>query len=170
MADLTPLGFNPAEVEHIDSGFTIIPPGIYPVVIVESDVRDTKANNGSKMLVLKYQIIEGQFMGEFVVDRLNIVHRTSAQAQKIGQSQLKDICDAVGFAGVLTNSELIHGKPLSVKVGVSEFKSNKSDKNLQSNDVLQRMPRQPLQVNPVAAKSEPAAATGGATPAAMPWS
>ena len=40
MANLAPLQYDPANVETMD--FKVIPPGIYPVVIVDSDVTDTK--------------------------------------------------------------------------------------------------------------------------------
>jgi hypothetical protein len=38
MADLSPLGFIPEQVEDLGDGFKVVPPGIYDVVIVESDV------------------------------------------------------------------------------------------------------------------------------------
>ena len=140
MADLAPLGFNPDNVEHMDA-FEIVPPGSYPVVIVESDVKDTKDKTG-KLLELKYQIIEGPQTGKPLIDRLNIVNKSDT-AQKIGLSNLKDICEAIGFKGQLTNSEALHGKPFSVSVEVESFKSNKGDnKTLQSNKIAKRMPRQ----------------------------
>ena len=37
MADLGPLGFNPAEVENMGDGFKVLPPGIYTVIIVEPE-------------------------------------------------------------------------------------------------------------------------------------
>ena len=146
MADLAPLGFNPDNVEHMDT-FEVIPPGSYPVVIVESDVKDTKEKTG-KILELKYQIIEGPHTSKTLIDRLNIINKSDV-AQKIGQSQLKDICEAIGFKGQLTNSEALHGKPFSVSVEVETFKSNKNDKNLQSNKIAKRMTRQAAQTAPL---------------------
>ena len=136
MADLTPLGFNPANVEDMGSGFSVIPPGLYNVMIVESAVKDTKT--GGKLLELKYQIIDGQHVGSSLTDRINI-QNSSETAQKIGLSQLKHICDAVGFAGVLKDSNQIHGKPFSVKVTVEQFQSNKDGKMLDSNKIEKRM-------------------------------
>lgn len=142
MANLEPLGFIPENIEDMGDIFKVLPPGTYTVVIVESDVKDTKA--GGKMLEMKYQVIEGQFTSETLVDRLNIQNKSDI-AQKIGLSQLKHICDAVGHTGQLNDSEQLHGKPFSVKVVIEQFKSNKSDKMLDSNKIEKRMPKQQSQ-------------------------
>ena len=111
MANLAPLGFNPAYVEDMGDGFKVIPPGIYNVVIVESLVKDTNDKKG-KYLELKCQIIDGQQVSNILTDRLNIVNDND-KTQKIGLSQLKNICDAIGFAGQLTDSSQLHGKPFA---------------------------------------------------------
>ena len=153
MADLAPMGFNPANVEDMGDGFKVIPPGVYNVAIVESDVQDTKS--GGKMLVLKYQILDGKNTGDALVDRLNVVN-SSDIAQKIGLSNLKNICDAVGFAGQLNDSTQLHGKPFSVKVIVEEFESNKeAGKMLQSNKIERRMPKQAAQQQQPASQDQP---------------
>lgn len=141
MADLSPLGFNPAAIEDMGDGFKVIPPDIYNVMIVESTVRDTA--KGGKLLELKMQVIDGQHVGASLTDRLNIIN-PSEVSQKIGLSQLKNICDAIGFAGDLKDSNQLHGKPFAVKVIVEEFKSNKpNDKGeypmLKSNKIEKRM-------------------------------
>ena len=137
MADLSPLGFIPAEIEDLGDGFKVVPPGIYDVVIVESDVNPTRS--GGKMLELKYQIVSGPNAGDFLTDRLNI-DNASDTAKRIGLSQLKNICDAIGFAGMLKDSNQLHGKPFSVKVVAEKFESNKeAGKMLESNKIEKRM-------------------------------
>ena len=163
MADLTPLNFAPETTEDAGDGFTVIPPGIYPVCIVQSDVVDTKSGTG-KMLVLDCQILEGPNTGDIIVDRLNIKN-TSEVSQKIGLSQLKNICDAIGYTGQLKDSAQLHGKPYSIKVVVEGFVSNKTGKTLNSNKVEKRMPRQA-----VAAGTMPTAPAASATKTeARPW-
>lgn len=140
MANLSPLGFDPANIEDMGDGFKVIPPGTYNVVIVDSDVQDTKTNG--KMLVLKYQIIDGPNVGDTVKDQINIVNKSDI-AQKIGLSHLKHICDAIGHTGQLKDSSELHGKPLAVKVVIEKFESNKEKgKMLDSNKVEKRMPKQ----------------------------
>ena len=75
MANLTPLNFNPAQVEDVgEGGFRVIPPGTYNVMIVSSTINDTKSSTG-KILELQYQIIEGSEVGSTIIDRLNIVNQ-----------------------------------------------------------------------------------------------
>ena len=137
MADLSPLGFIPENVEDMGDGFKVVPPGIYDVVIVESDVKPTRS--GGKMLELKYQVVAGPNAGDFLTDRLNI-ENASDTAKRIGLSQLKNICDSIGFAGMLKDSNQLHGKVFSVKVVVEKFESNKeAGKMLESNKIEKRM-------------------------------
>ena len=159
MADLTPLGFNPAEVENMGDGFKILPPGVYTVIIVESEVTDTKSTGG-KLLNLTYQVVDGPSTGDSLTDRINIVNNSEI-AQKIGLSQLKNVCEAIGHGGQLKDSTQLHGRPLSVKIGIESF-TNKDGKELQSNRIEKRMPKQAPQVNQVTAASE--------QPATRPWS
>lgn len=150
MSNLLALNFVPEQVEDMDDGFTVVDPGIYTVVIIESDLKDTQ--KGGKMLVLKYQIMDGQYIGSVLTDRINIVN-SSDTAQKIGRSQLKSVCDAIGHKGLLENSAQLHGKPYSVKVAVVEFESNKEPgKMLKSNHIEKRMAK----ITPGAAPATPA--------------
>jgi hypothetical protein len=165
MANLEPLAFNPANVEDMGDGFKVIPPCTVPVVIVESDVTDTKDGTG-KMLVLKYQILEGPNVGDTITDRLNIQNKSDV-AQKMGMSQLKNICDAIGFAGQLKDSNQLHGKPLSVKVVIEPFK-NKDGKVLDSNKIEKRMARTAVLVGAMPPPPVAAAQTTTA-PVSRPW-
>jgi len=163
MADLSPLNFVPENVEDAGDGFTVVPPGTYPVCIVKSDIIDTKAGTG-KMLVLDCQILEGPNTGDIIVDRLNIKN-PSQVSQRIGLSQLKNICDSVGHIGMLKDSEQLHGKPYSVKIVVEDFTSNKTGKTLKSNRIEKRMPRKEL-----VAGSMPTASKASTTkPTAQAW-
>ena len=156
MADLTALGYDPAKVEDIGEGnFSVVPPGIYHVIIVNSELKDNRAGNG-KFLEISYQIIEGQFIGKTVKDRINVMN-PSETALRIGLSQLKKICDAVGHKGQLKDSCQLHGKLMAIKVSIEEFESNKEPgKMLQSNRVESRMPKQS------AASPSPSAESGQA--------
>lgn len=154
MADLTPLGFDPAQQETVNA-YTVIPPGLYTVMAVKSEVKDTK-KSGGKILEMTYQIVNGPNAGDTIVDNLNIVN-ASATAQNIGLSQLKDLCEAVGHVGLLSDSNSLHGKPFTIQVTVEEFESNKeAGKMLKSSKVAKRMSLQN-------SSSSSAAASGGGT-------
>lgn len=160
MADMTSLHYDPAKIEDLGDGFRVVPPGIYNVVAVDSDLKTTKAGNG-KVLELKLQIMEGPEVGVTLMDRLNLVN-PSEMAQKIGLSQLKNICDAIGLKGQVRDSAQLHGKPFAVKVIVEEFESNReAGKMLKSNRIERRMARQTA--------GAAMAASAGAEQAKLAW-
>ena len=156
MANLEPLGFIPEQIEDMGDGFKVVPPGVHNVVIVESDVQQTRS--GGKMLVLKYQIVDGPNTGDFLTDRLNI-DNASETAKRIGLSQLKNVCDAIGFAGMLKDSNQLHGKVFSVKVVVEKFESNKEPgKMLDRNKIEKRMKKGSAPAAPAPTAEQPKAA------------
>jgi len=159
MADLTGMNFDPAKTEDMGDGFTVVPPGIYTVMIAKTELCDNSKKNG-KVLKLSCQIIEGNHVGVVLLDNLN-VRNPSEVSQKIGLSDLKKICDAIGFTGQLTDSEQLRGKPYSVQVEIEKFKSNTSGKMLDSNKIKKRMSRQDPQegVMPAVEATPPASAS-----------
>lgn len=154
MADLTGTNLDP-NVEESGGGFTVIPAGKYKAVIIADRITDTK-NGSGKMLEMKVQIIDGPQKGETLTDRLNIVN-ASAQAQAIGQGQLKRICGLCGVQYPPTSTEGLIGKPMQITVEIEEFTSNKTGNTLKSNKI-----KAYNDVNPVAdpAPAKPAAVGG----------
>lgn len=132
MANLTGLDIDP-EVKETNGAFVLLPEGNYKMIISGDELKDT--SKGGKMLVIELQVIEGEYAGEVVRDRLNIVN-ASEVAQKIGQGTLKKICSLCAVPFPPKDTAKLYGKPMMVKIGVSEFESNKeAGKMLQSNDV-----------------------------------
>lgn len=113
MADLT--GFDASKVEPRGSA---IPKGEYQVVIVESDKVATKAGTGF-LLKLQMQVVEGEFKGHQLTDRLNLWNENDT-ARRIANGTLSAICRAVN---VLTpqGSEQLHHKQLTAVVAVDEL-------------------------------------------------
>jgi hypothetical protein len=130
MADLSS---TPIDAEVPESGsFTCLPEGNYPVVIIHDEIKNTQ--KGGKMLEIKLLIFEGKYKGENLTDRLNLINSSSI-AQKIGQGTLKKLCRLTGLTFPPKNTEGWKGKPLTVKVGVTEFTSNTSGKTLKGNEI-----------------------------------
>ena len=99
----------------------------------------------------------GPNAGDFLTDRLNI-DNASETAKRIGLSQLKNVCDAIGFAGMLKDSNQLHGKVFSVKVVVEKFESNKeAGKMLESNKIEKRMKKGAVPAAPAPAAEQPKA-------------
>lgn len=121
MAALSP--FNPDEVTDDRE---ILAAGNYPAQIIESSLAQTKS--GGTMLKLTWEILDGPAKGRRVWENLNIVN-ANPDAQAIAERSLKRICDAVGFAGVLTDSESLHFKPVEITVAIQPAKGEYGESN-----------------------------------------
>lgn len=132
MSDLSNMGLDP-DVKEQSGAFTVWNPGKYLAVITGDQITTTKAGNG-KILELKLQCTTGQYAGEIITDRLNILN-PSTIAQQIGQGQLKRICTLCKVPYPPTNTTGLYGKPLLITVGVEEFVSNTTGKALSSNKI-----------------------------------
>ena len=120
MAELD-MDFNPAEVPEDDRSFEPLPAGDYTMQVIDSEIKATKANNGDQQLVLTLEVIDGPFSNRRVWDRLNIRNH-NADAQRIAQRGLADLCLAVGIPS-LRNSEDLHFKPFTGKVAIRQDKT-----------------------------------------------
>lgn len=90
-----------------------IPSGWYTCQITESVIEPTKSGNGH-FLKLTLKVLEGEYSGRTVFDRLNI-DNPNETAVTIAYETLSAICHATGVIQVSDSSEL-HGRPMNVKV------------------------------------------------------
>jgi hypothetical protein len=132
MANLSNEGID-GNVQESRGNFVCVPAGSYKVAIVADRLTDTKVGGG-KLFEMQIQILEGPFTGVIIKDRLNI-RNSSAQAAAIGQGQLKRICNICGVPFPPADTSMLHGKPMLITVKVEKFKSNKTDKELESNKI-----------------------------------
>lgn len=119
MADL-PEDFNPADVPEDDRSFEPLPAADYAMQVIESDVKETKSGS-SKQLVLTLEVTEGPMTNRRMWDRLNITNQ-NADAQRIAQRALADLCLAIGVSS-LRNSEELHFKPFIGRVTIKPDKT-----------------------------------------------
>ena len=106
------LSFDATTVQP-DEGFDPVPAGDYPVIITDSEMKQTKAGTGH-YLQLTLQVIDGPAKNRLIWHRLNI-QNPNATAQEIGQRQLSALCHAVGKLQVQDSAEL-HGIPFVARV------------------------------------------------------
>lgn len=90
-----------------------VPTGMYPVVIVKSDEKPTKAGTGS-YIELEMQIqnsphVPQEFHGRKVFDRLNI-NNPNQTAVDIAYATLSAICHVTGVLQ-MTDTQQLHGRP-----------------------------------------------------------
>jgi hypothetical protein len=122
MADLT--WFNPAEVP--EDTFEPLPAGEYKVIITESTDTPTKKGDG-KYFNLKLEVIDGQYKGRVLFDKLNY-HNPNETARKMAQQSLKAICEAVGLAKA-SDTMQFHNIPIIVKLSVTAGKGEYGPSN-----------------------------------------
>jgi hypothetical protein len=110
------INFNANDVPP-QTPFEPVPNGKYRAHIVDSEVKPTKDGRG-KYLQLEWEILDGEYKGRKIWDRLNIVN-PSETSQKIGQAQLSAVCHATGVLK-LGNSGQLHHIPVTIKVTVKQ--------------------------------------------------
>lgn len=109
------LSFNAEEIDISDqpTKYDPIPEGMYKAVIIDSEMKPTKAGTGA-YLELKFEVIDSQYEGKWIRARLNLQNK-NAKAVEIAQRDLSSICRAIGKK-VIADSEELHHKPLQIKV------------------------------------------------------
>jgi hypothetical protein len=155
MADIN--GFDAEQVEpNVDFG--AVPAGRYEVMMTESEWQDNSRGTG-RFLKLTFQILEGEFKGKPLWDRLNL-DNPSEKAVQIAKGSLSAICRAVGVTRPKDTSEL-HSIPLIVRVDKEEYEQGKW-----SNPVKAYYPKKAQQEE---TKKLETAGASPAKPAAAPW-
>ncbi len=110
MADLN--GYNANDYEPTVA-FEPVPAGKYLAAITESEMKPTKKGDGD-YLQLEFTVLEGEYKGRKVWDRLCINH-PKAITQNIARSNLSAICRAVGVMEPGDSADL-HEIPLVINV------------------------------------------------------
>ena len=122
---MTELNFNAPEVDPIGS-FEVLPIGDYLVVITASSKDSNKKGTG-QLLQLTFDVIDGEYKGRKIFERLNIVHE-NATAMKIAQQALSAICYVTGVMHPKQSEEL-HGKPIMIRLGIRPAKGEYNESN-----------------------------------------
>jgi len=100
-----------------------VPEGEYIAMIVKSDAGRNKKNTG-RFISLNFKIIDGQYAGRYIFDYINHefddyeTDTGKKTAQHIGQTHLNEICRALGYITQVSDTVLLHDKPLKITVGV----------------------------------------------------
>lgn len=104
----------------------LIPAGKYLAQAVSGEKKETRT--GGKMLVLKFEIMDGDYAGSIITQRYNIVN-DSQQTMLISQQQIGNLGQCVGVPR-FRDAELLFFKPVIINVKISKDKSGQySDSN-----------------------------------------
>lgn len=159
MADLR--GFDAQTVEPNDS-FDPLPNGDYLCIITASEMKPTKAGDGA-YLELEMQVLEGQYQGRKLWDRLNL-NNANDTTVKIAKGTLSAICRAVGVLQPKDSCEL-HDLPVLVKVACKK----RDDTDELTNVVKSYKKRDGAAPSPVTAAPVAPLAASSAKSASPPW-
>lgn len=160
MADLS--GFDAEQVEP-NQDFEPIPAGEYVAVAVNSEFKRTQSGNG-EYLEITWEIMDGQFRGRRLWDRLNLKN-PNEKAVQIAQGTLSSICRAVGVLRPRDSAEL-HNKPVLVKV---ELKERNDKPGQMTNEVKGYKPTSGTQPAPVGQAPQSAPAQQPQQASLPPW-
>ena len=149
-------GFNALEIEPATS-YEPLPADWYKCVITDTEEKPTKAMTGS-YLQLSIEVIEGQYAGRKVFDRLNLKN-PNATAVEIAQRSLSSICRSIDVNNPKDSIEL-RDKPLMVKLAVKPADGQYGA----SNDI-----KEYAAANGATASPAPAAAAASGGTATPPW-
>jgi len=116
MANLN--GFDANTVEP-SASFDPLPADRYQVVLVASDLKDTRSRDG-QYLELEFEVTDGPYKGRKLWDRLTLSH-PNALTVKIARAKLSALCRACGVMQPKDSQDL-HNLPIAVKVRVKRRK------------------------------------------------
>ncbi len=118
MANLN--GFNANDVEPTVA-FEPIPAGKYLASITASEMKPTRNGKGS-YLQLEFAVLDGEYKGRKVWDRLCINH-PNAMTQRIARGTLSAICRSTGVMQPRDSAEL-HNIPVLITVKCKKREDN----------------------------------------------
>ncbi len=107
--------YEESELPKGGGGFDPLPAGWYTANITKSEVKATKAGDGSYIAV-GYTITGPTHEGRVIFGNLNIRNK-NPKAEEIGRQQLGDVMRAIGLAKVDDSDQLIGGT-LSIKLKI----------------------------------------------------
>lgn len=106
--------------------FDVIPAGEYKAEIIESEIEDiSRQSDKGRCLKLVWSILDGEFKGRLVWQRLNMWPENMSNMDKvtsIAQSQFASVRQATG-KNIVQDSEELHHIPCVIKVGIRKDKN-----------------------------------------------
>lgn len=149
------------------SDYSPLPVGDYRVEIIASELRATKAGDG-QYLLLEMQILDGDYSGRRIWDRLNLWNSNSTTVE-IAQRTLASICRAVGVPSI-NDSEELHQRPFIAKARMTKNKQGEMQNSWSyrgESDETSAPPARAAQANQTASPRPAQAAQ--AKPSGKPW-
>lgn len=110
------INFNAEQVEPTAS-YDVLPKGKYLCMAIASELKPTKNGTG-EYLQITFEVIDGQFKGRKIFERLNIRNQNKV-AEDIAQRALSALCHAIGVIH-LQDSDQLHNLPVVLDISVED--------------------------------------------------
>jgi len=145
-----------------------LPPGDYPVAIVDSEVKETRT--GEQQIVFSYEIQDGDHKGETVFDRLSLWSNNPKVAD-FAQRRLKTIAIACGHRNpnMVSDTSEFHGHYMFIKCGRPREYNGKEYTNIEGYSDINSHQAAPAQAQPQAKPNLHPVPPPQAPPALKPW-
>lgn len=102
-------------------------------LVVEAEDKESKDKPGNMMIAATIEVVEdGEWKGNRVWTNFNMINE-NATAQRIGQSQMKQLCLAIGVTEATDNSEL-YNKPFRATFGKPREFNGQMQSNIKKYD------------------------------------
>lgn len=106
-------------------GYDPVPPGEYTLQVTSAGTKATKDGSGL-MVNVEFSIVGPSYQGRKIFERFNIRNR-SAEAERIGISQLKGLAIAGGLQSGLRDTDELIGLTVLGQVAIEKDKSGRYD-------------------------------------------
>jgi hypothetical protein len=176
LANIFGQGFDTHSVEP-QADFDVLPPGKYPVLIEQAEVKPTKAGTGH-YLELQMVVLDGPAKNRKLWDRINI-QNPSTPCTEIGLRQLAALGQALGIQAITDSSQLLNKScvaSVKVKNDQNEIRTYKAFEDAQSVQppTAPQQPAPPVNYPPTPAQMQASLATAQPSPppggsAKPPW-
>jgi len=125
MASLGGRRFDATQHDTEQRDYENLPEGIYVLEVTESELKEDKGAHKAG-LKLTYDVIEpAEYKGRKIFAYINIEH-PNVQAQEIGQKELASLARAVGETNEFDDSEVLHLRAFTAKVGLGKPSKEKN--------------------------------------------
>lgn len=113
-----------------DSGFGLIPKGIYKVVVYDAEFRQPRAAAKKEYINLEFKVTEGDFEGRKVWNAYNVYHENQ-KTRNIAMSQLKRLMVQAGKPNpeVLEDVKDLIGLECYAEISIQESNNGYPAKN-----------------------------------------
>ena len=121
------LDFDVSSVEPAVNTYELLPRGRYLAMIINSDIRDTKAGDGT-YVEWTFEVMEGPHKGRRLWERMNFRNKNQTTEQ-IAKRNLAALSIACGFPDHVGETEGLHNIPIFIEVIREMPKDGSAERN-----------------------------------------